>query len=130
MRTLLAYVAGVITGWFLFQILDLQGNRQELEQARREAIQMRQQLAASVQSRQPAEPIPLKPEPDARPDDLTQIRGIGPVFARRLRQAGITSFAQLANTSADALREIVAAEDWQKIEPVRWAQEAAGLAGQ
>ena len=39
-------------------------------------------------------------------DDLTEIKGIGPVFAERLRQAGITTFADVAGTSADQLREV------------------------
>lgn len=39
-------------------------------------------------------------------DDLTEIKGIGPVFAERLRQAGITTFADVAQASADQLREV------------------------
>jgi large subunit ribosomal protein L21 len=39
-------------------------------------------------------------------DDLTEIKGIGPVFAERLHQAGITTFADVAKASADHLREV------------------------
>jgi predicted flap endonuclease-1-like 5' DNA nuclease len=39
-------------------------------------------------------------------DDLTEIKGIGPVFAERLRQAGITTFADVAKTPAEQLREV------------------------
>lgn len=41
----------------------------------------------------------------AEPDDLTDVNGIGPVFAQRLTDAGVTSFAALAAMSADQLKE-------------------------
>lgn len=39
------------------------------------------------------------------PDDLTQIKGIGPAFAKRLTEAGYTTYAEIANATPDALRE-------------------------
>jgi len=35
------------------------------------------------------------------PDDLTILRGIGPAFAERLHQAGIRTFAQLAQLTPE-----------------------------
>jgi predicted flap endonuclease-1-like 5' DNA nuclease len=55
---------------------------------------------------------------DVAPDDLTEIKGIGPTFARRLTEAGITTFADVANASPDYLREVTHApavahpEEW------------------
>jgi predicted flap endonuclease-1-like 5' DNA nuclease len=55
---------------------------------------------------------------DVAPDDLTEIKGIGPTFARRLIEAGITTFADVANASPDYLREVTHAsavahpEEW------------------
>lgn len=40
-------------------------------------------------------------------EDLTTIRGIGPVFADRLRQAGLHTIAQVAATNAATLAEIL-----------------------
>ena len=40
-------------------------------------------------------------------DDLTEIVGIGPVYASRLNAAGIHSFAQLARQSPERLHEIL-----------------------
>lgn len=51
------------------------------------------------------------PEDGSSPDDLTEINGIGPVFASRLRAAGITSFSELAATDPDTLAEITGAAD-------------------
>ncbi len=62
------------------------------------------------------------------PDDLTRVDGIGAVFAKRLNLAGITRFAQLAQTVPDALHEIIKPEDWQKIEFDHWTEDAAILA--
>lgn len=41
------------------------------------------------------------------PDDFTRIRGVGPAFDRRLKEAGITSFAALAAASPEALSAII-----------------------
>lgn len=57
-------------------------------------------------------------KPAAAKDDLTEIKGIGPVFARRLTDVGITTFADLAQASPDHLREVTQAtavanpEEW------------------
>jgi predicted flap endonuclease-1-like 5' DNA nuclease len=63
----------------------------------------------------------------AAKDDLTRIKGIGPVFAERLRQAGIDSFEALAAASPDALRDAVKAAAWQNVDPESWIDEARQL---
>jgi predicted flap endonuclease-1-like 5' DNA nuclease len=60
----------------------------------------------------------------AEPDDLTAIKGIGPTFARRLHEAGVTSFAALAALSPDEVRAITAVANWQA-DPADWIAEAA-----
>lgn len=50
---------------------------------------------------------PAGAPPVASADDLTEVKGIGPVFAGRLTEAGITSFAELAAASEEALTEIL-----------------------
>jgi predicted flap endonuclease-1-like 5' DNA nuclease len=67
----------------------------------------------------------------ARTDPLEDIHGIGPVFADRLREAGIATFAELARANPDHLREVVSGggrpipnvEDW--VEEAR--QRAQGI---
>jgi hypothetical protein len=48
----------------------------------------------------PHEPPPrfrsTPPQPEQRADDLTQIKGIGPVYSARLKSIGITTFEGLA----------------------------------
>jgi predicted flap endonuclease-1-like 5' DNA nuclease len=54
-------------------------------------------------------PAPPKPErarkPPANPDDLTAIKGIGPVISKRLNQAGIYTYEQLADLTLDEFEE-------------------------
>lgn len=54
---------------------------------------------------------PRHDEPE--PDPLQEIAGIGPVFAQRLQNAGITSFRQLAMLPPERLRDIVQVAPWQ-----------------
>lgn len=66
---------------------------------------------------------------DQRPtlvsDALEEIRGIGPVFANRLNEAGILTFEQLASTAADELARITGVTRW---DPADWIAEATELA--
>lgn len=65
----------------------------------------------SVPTVPPASPAGTEQQPvdskSAEPDDLTDVRGIGPVFAQRLADAGITTFAQLAATGEEELRKVL-----------------------
>ncbi len=62
------------------------------------------------------------------PDPLIEINGIGPVFERRLKAAGILTFRDLASQTPERLREIIAPAKWQKIEPEAWIAQAAEFA--
>jgi large subunit ribosomal protein L21 len=52
--------------------------------------------AAAREEAAPAAAAPLFKAPKGEPDDLTVIKGIGPVAAKDLAEQGITTFAQLA----------------------------------
>lgn len=56
---------------------------------------------------------------EASADDLTQITGVGPAAAKKLAEAGITTFAQLAAVDVDAVDV--------KVKP-EWVAQAAELA--
>lgn len=68
-----------------------------------------------------------KAESPRPPDDLTQINGIGPTFARRLNEAGIYSFAALAAATPEQVKEITKVANWQA-DPVDWIVAARQLA--
>lgn len=46
-----------------------------------------------------------KSKPDAQSDDLTAIKGLGPVMQRKLAEIGITSFKHLAEADAQTLTD-------------------------
>ena len=66
----------------------------------------------------------------AQADDLTKIEGIGPKIAQVLADAGITTFAALAGTSAGRLREILnaAGSRYRITDPTTWPEQAAHAA--
>jgi predicted flap endonuclease-1-like 5' DNA nuclease len=69
---------------------------------------------------------------EARPADLQKIEGIGPKIAELLIQNGILDLADLAQTPAERIREILAAGGtrFNRADPTTWAEQAAlGAAG-
>jgi predicted flap endonuclease-1-like 5' DNA nuclease len=61
-------------------------------------------------------------------DDLTRIEGIGPKISSVLQEAGITTFAQLADTDPGSLEEILEAADprlRRLANPATWPEQAA-----
>ena len=61
-------------------------------------------------------------------DRLIDINGIGPVYERRLHDAGIYTFAELAAANPERLREIIGPEGWQNIDPAAWIAESQQFA--
>lgn len=59
------------------------------------------------------------------PDDLTAISGLGTASARRLNEAGITTFAQLAALSPEQVFDIT---QYSAGNHSRWIEEAKALA--
>ncbi len=62
-----------------------------------------------------------------QPDDFTIIIDIGPVFNRKLQDAGITSFTALSLLSAEEIAEKVGTNA-ARIERNKWREQAAHLA--
>jgi predicted flap endonuclease-1-like 5' DNA nuclease len=57
----------------------------------------------------PAPSAPAAPEKSAEPDDLSEIKGIGPAYRSRLEKAGVTTFAALGASDATELAEKIEA---------------------
>jgi predicted flap endonuclease-1-like 5' DNA nuclease len=58
------------------------------------------------------------------PDDLTVIKGIGPVYQWKLRDAGCNSFKQLAAADPDQLRRMLDIKNWQRVNVEAWVSQA------
>jgi predicted flap endonuclease-1-like 5' DNA nuclease len=76
-------------------------------------------------------PVPLAGDdedaPPPEPQDLTKIEGIGPKISGLLHDAGILTFARLAQTPVERLREVLAAAGprYRIARPDTWPQQAA-----
>ena len=57
-------------------------------------------------------------------DDLTRIAGIGPKISNVLQGAGIATFAQLAATDVDRLRQILDESEIRLADPETWPEQA------
>ncbi len=60
----------------------------------------------------------------SHPDELTHLKGIGPVFQRKLRDIGFSSFEQLATANPDQIRRMLGIKNWQKVDVEAWVQQA------
>lgn len=59
-------------------------------------------------------------------DDLTALKGVGPTFARRMHEAGITTFKAVANTSPQELADIANVTETQASGWIEQAREFIG----
>jgi len=71
------------------------------------------------------EPIPHPSVEESWPDDLTVIRGIGQSMNARLKDAGITTFAQLAKKQPQELLDIVGVKSAKFVNVNEWIAQAA-----
>lgn len=75
-----------------------------------------------------AAPAPLFTAPKGEPDDLTTIKGIGPVAAGQLNEQGITTFAQIAKLSDKDIVTIDEAMPFSADQISDWRDQAKALA--
>ncbi|WP_309082658.1 50S ribosomal protein L21 [Chelativorans sp.] len=66
--------------------------------------------------------------PEGEPDDLTVIKGIGPVAAEQLKEQGLTTFAQLAALTDEDIARIDAAMPFSTDQIRDWREQATKLA--
>ncbi|MER8831321.1 50S ribosomal protein L21 [Mesorhizobium sp. M0909] len=71
---------------------------------------------------------PLFKAPKGEPDDLTVIKGIGPVAAGQLNEQGITTFAQIAKLSDKDVAKIDEHMPFSADQIKDWREQAKGLA--
>jgi hypothetical protein len=62
------------------------------------------------------------------PDDLTKIKGIGPVMQERLNGMGIYAFAQLAKSTPEEIREALGESSKRLTKMGNWIKQAKKLA--
>jgi purine-binding chemotaxis protein CheW len=58
-------------------------------------------------------------------DDLTQIKGIGEIYARRLKEGGVHSFAELAKSDPSSIADLLYMSGKRKFQVQKWIKQAA-----
>ena len=79
--------------------------RPKVERKKAEASLEEVQAPAAEEAAEPSKPPEISAE-EPVPDDLTRIKGIGPTYEQRLKEAGIVTFAQLAALSDEQVEEL------------------------
>lgn len=109
MNVVAMFVLGLFLGWLAEWALDWYYWRGQIRRAARENTSLREQIAALERKKNPArlsaKNIPLT-DADGN-DNFQAIKGVGPVFAKRLRDAGILTFDQLSRLKSAQLEEIL-----------------------
>ncbi len=107
-------------------LADLAMNHPEAFKAVVDAIATDKNVEKPKKATAPAKAKPAKTEV-AKGDDLVIIEGIGPKIAELLNNAGITTFAQLADTESAKIEEIMdaAGSRFKVHDATTWPQQAA-----
>lgn len=71
---------------------------------------------------------PLFSAPEGKGDDLTKIKGIGPVAKKQLNEQGIKTFAQLAELTEDDIARIDEAMPFSSDQIADWRDQAKSMA--
>jgi predicted flap endonuclease-1-like 5' DNA nuclease len=105
---------------------------ESIEIIERDVSQREPQEAVSVVSSAAASaPVESRSSEPQRPDDLKRIEGIGPKISAVLQEAGIRTFAQLAETEVGRLEQILRGAGIHIADPTTWPDQAAlAAAGQ
>ena len=116
MPTLAALVLGLLLGWLIEWIIDwlywrnrLRTIIQQNQTLTQENESLKEQLktAESTKKNKRTQLSKTRPFGKTGKDNLKAIRGVGPVIEKRLNQAGIYTFEEMAQLTPDELQEIL-----------------------
>ncbi len=107
------------------QVRDHEARLDKLNDERNAALQELQALKEQAATTAAVSESAVAGEPE-KYDDLKKIEGIGPKIESLLNQAGIASFATLAKTPVEKLREILraAGSRFRLADPTTWPRQA------
>ena len=94
------------------------------------AAKVEEAPAKKAEPQEEAKAAPLFKAPRGKGDDLTVIKGIGPVAAKDLNEQGVTTFAQIAALSDEDIARIDAAMPFSTAQIEDWREQAKTLAAE
>jgi NADH-quinone oxidoreductase subunit I len=111
-----------------------EAERQAKEEAKRQAAAAKEAAAKETAAKEAAAKEPAAkeaaveaPAAAAGPDDLKRIEGIGPKISSLLQAAGITTFARLAETDVERIKQVLEEADPNLLrlaDPTTWPKQA------
>jgi len=133
------FILGILTGWLVGWLVELLYWRQKrrqlyeerikelkgsLEACRRQVAELRDEVERRGRTVVELEQELAAPAEVPIPDDLSEIRGIGEVYKKKLYEAGIVTFADLAASTEEELRAVIQPEGWQAVDFAGWIAQA------
>jgi predicted flap endonuclease-1-like 5' DNA nuclease len=115
MKAFKVFILGLLYGWLLKAAIDRIYRENEIEDVRNENASLRDYIR-SLESRLHAKPIEAEAPKRATPraasvraekDNLKVIKGIGPAIEKKLNEAGVLTFAALAQLTTEELEAIL-----------------------
>lgn len=120
---ILMLVVAAILGY----IIGYRSRKSQIEDLEATLTSLDGDLDDCLKSKKVVVAAPVAPIVPPTPDDLKVVEGIGPVIEKLFNNAGIWTFAELANTAPARLREILLAggSRFQIHDPGTWPDQAA-----
>jgi predicted flap endonuclease-1-like 5' DNA nuclease len=109
MNVIAMFVLGLLIGWLAEWVIDWVYWRGRIFGVESENVKLRERItsleADRGRGRESPKGVPLTDKDGG--DNFQAVKGIGPVFSRRLKDAGIDTFEQLSKLSSKELEEIL-----------------------
>jgi predicted flap endonuclease-1-like 5' DNA nuclease len=107
MNIIAIFVLGLLIGWIVEWILDWFYWRGRINKVVNENAGLKERIISLEDelTQRPTTPIPAPVIIRSTKDNLQDIHGIGPVFSKRLNEAGIHTFEQLAQLTPKDMEE-------------------------
>ncbi len=121
----LGLVAGAIIGWVVEWVIDWRFWRSDLTVTSDDEARLRKELdVARLEISNLQNRVQQQSTGTRQTERLQDVNGIGQVYARKLNDAGIYTFAELADVSVDRLTEIINPQEWQSLDFDAWIRQA------
>ena len=121
----LGLTAGAIIGFVVEWVFDWRYWRRDVTVVSDEEGRLRRELeVARLEIGRLQTQLTIQAPDTAIADRLQDINGIGQVYAKRLNEAGIRTFADLAAATPQKLTEILKPQEWQTLDFDAWIRQA------
>jgi predicted flap endonuclease-1-like 5' DNA nuclease len=109
MNIIATFILGLLTGWIIEWILDWFHWRGRINKAAGENAELKDRIISLEEevNKRPDLSITTPLTKRSGQDNLQAINGIGPVFSKRLNEAGIHTFQQLSQLTSKEMEKIL-----------------------